>query len=69
MRRLRRYLADNELSQAQFAELLGVSQPTVCDWLNGDKLPSTDNLISLSRITGISIDELLAKSGRQQLRA
>jgi transcriptional regulator with XRE-family HTH domain len=60
MKRLRRYLERQGLSQAQFAQLMGVSQPTVCAWLTGESRPSIDRLKALSDQTGIGINDLLA---------
>ena len=34
------YLANKEISQASFAEQVGVSQPTLSRYVNGDSLPS-----------------------------
>ena len=34
------YLASKEISQARFAEQVGVSQPTRSRYVNGDSLPS-----------------------------
>lgn len=59
MERLNRWLADTSTTQKALGETLGVKQPTVCDWVNGKTSPSIDNLRELSRVTGISIDELL----------
>ena len=72
MERLKRYLDEEDISQAEFARQMGVSQPTVWEWLNGHSLPSADRLRKLSQLTGISIDELLgspAKVKRSELRA
>jgi transcriptional regulator with XRE-family HTH domain len=60
MDRLKQYLEDEELTQTEFAALVGVKQPTVWDWISGRCLPMPKRLRMLSRITGISIDELLA---------
>lgn len=60
MERLKRYLEDEDISQAEFARRMGVSQPTVSDWLSGAFMPSTQRLKAMSKLTGISIDELLA---------
>ncbi len=62
MNRLRRYLDDEGLTQAQFAALVGVKQPTVWEWLNGESKPSADRLIEIAKITKLSIDELLTDS-------
>lgn len=59
MERLKRYLVENEMSQAAFAKKVGKSQPTVSDWLSGQIQPSTDSLREISQATGLSIDELL----------
>jgi transcriptional regulator with XRE-family HTH domain len=72
MERLRRYLDTEGMSQVEFARRVGVSQPTVWEWINGKTSPSVDNLRAISRETKISIDELLAapkKSVRSQLSA
>ena len=52
------YLATTEISQARFAEQVGVSQPTLSRYVNGDSLPSvvvgariadiTQNLVSVN---------------------
>jgi transcriptional regulator with XRE-family HTH domain len=72
MERLRRYLEEEGISQAELARRAGVSQPTVWEWLNGHSLPSADSLRTLSRVTGVSIDELLAPAKKiksSELRA
>lgn len=59
MKRLAEYLEDTETTQAQLAKALDVSQPTVSDWITGEKSPSIDNLRRIAQYTGISADELL----------
>jgi len=59
MERLRSWLDESKVTQSALAEALGVSQPTVCDWVNGNALPRMKKLRELSLYTGISIDELL----------
>jgi transcriptional regulator with XRE-family HTH domain len=59
MQRLKQFLLDSNMTQAQLAERMGVSQPTVWEWVHGESRPSFDRLISISKITGISIDELV----------
>jgi transcriptional regulator with XRE-family HTH domain len=63
MERLRQYLEDGEITQAEFARRLGVKQPTVWEWLNGKSKPSAERLQHIARETGLSIDELLSQSG------
>ena len=47
------------LSQEGLAEKIGVSRQAVSKWERSESSPDTDNLIALSRIYGVSIDEML----------
>jgi DNA-binding XRE family transcriptional regulator len=60
MLRLKLYLSQKGMTQADLAKQIGVTQPTVWEWLNGHSKPSADRLISLSKLTGLAIDDLLS---------
>ena len=62
MERLREYMTSSGLTQAELARRLGVSQPTVSDWLSGNIKPTVRRLLTISKKTGISVDELLKGS-------
>ena len=47
------------LSQEELAAKLGLSRQAVSKWERAEASPDTDNLILLSRLYGVSIDELL----------
>ena len=47
------------LSQEEFAEKLGVSRQAVSKWERGEAYPDTDNLITISGMFGVTLDELL----------
>ena len=47
------------LSQEDLADKLGVSRQAISKWERSESSPDTDNLIELSKIYGISLDELL----------
>lgn len=47
------------LSQEELAARLGLSRQAVSKWERAEASPDTDNLILLSRVYGVSIDELL----------
>ena len=49
----------NGLSQEELAERIGVSRQAISKWERAESSPDTDNLISLAKIYGISIDEML----------
>lgn len=59
MRRLKQFLLDSKMTQADLAERMGVSQPTVWEWVHGESIPTVARLIEISRITGITIDDLV----------
>ena len=48
-----------QLSQAQVGETLDVSRQAISNWETGAVLPSTDNLIALSRLYQVPLDHLL----------
>ena len=47
------------LSQEQLAEKINVSRQAITKWENDNGIPDIDNLISLSKVMGISLDELV----------
>ncbi len=47
------------LSQEEFAEKLDVSRQAVSKWERGEAYPDTENLITISNMFGVTIDELL----------
>lgn len=49
------------LSQEELAEKIGVSRQAVSKWERSESSPDTDNLISLSKIYGVTIDQMLNK--------
>ncbi len=46
-------------TQEQLGALLNVSKVSICNWENGIKYPSTENLIQLSKQMNVSIDYLI----------
>ena len=49
----------NKLTQAQVSETLDVSRQAISNWETGTVLPSTDNLLALSRLYQVPVDHLL----------
>lgn len=47
------------MTQAQLADLLGVTNKAVSKWETGEAMPETSLLLPLSRILGVTVDELL----------
>lgn len=50
---------DKNLSQDELAEKLYISRQAVSKWENGDATPDLDNLVKLSEIFTVSLDELV----------
>ncbi len=44
---IRQIMAERQLSQAEFASLIGVNQTTVSQWLLGRKKPRYDNIAAI----------------------
>ena len=61
--RLIEYRKKSGLSQDQVAEKIGVSRQAVSKWERAEASPDTDNLIMLSKIYNVSLDELI--NGKQ----
>ena len=56
---LKKIRKDNNLSQEQFAEKLGVSRQSDSKWENGEAYPEMDKVLQLCKMFNLNIDELL----------
>lgn len=54
------------LSQEALSEKLGVSRQAISKWERGESSPDTDNLIALSNVYGITLDELLGTKREEE---
>lgn len=55
---IKQILLDNNLSQQKMADILGVNQTTVGQWLSGKKKPGYDSILALYKKFGITPNEL-----------
>lgn len=55
---LPRLRKERGLSQAELAEKLEISRQAVSRWETGQSTPSADNLIALSKVYGMTVEEL-----------
>ena len=60
--RLCAYRKANGFTQEELAEKIGVSRQAVSKWDRAESSPDTDNLIALSKIYGVTLDELITGS-------
>lgn len=58
---------EKNMTQAELAERLGITNKAVSKWETGDAMPETSLLLPLAEILGVTADELL--SGRRAPRA
>lgn len=56
---LREFLAENSISQSEFARKIGIHQSQVSEWLRGKAKPGYDNLKAMATAFGISADYFL----------
>lgn len=56
---LKRIRKENNLSQEQLAEKLGVSRQSVSKWESGTAYPEMDKVLQLAKLFNLNIDELL----------
>lgn len=50
---LKEIMTDNKLSQAGIAEILGVNQTTISQWLLGNKKPGYDSMMLIYEKFGV----------------
>lgn len=56
---LKNILAERGETQTEFANIIGVKQSQVSEWLKGKAKPGYDTLKTMIKATGISADYLL----------
>ena len=56
---LKKIRKENNLSQEQLAEQLGVSRQSVSKWESGQAYPEMDKVLQLARMFNLNIDDLL----------
>ena len=60
---IKKYRKENNLSQDELAEKLGVSRQSISLWETGQTQPTIENIIALARIFNVSTDEILDNVG------
>lgn len=67
--RLRELLKERNLTVAQFAEMSGLSQSNISNYMNGNISPTLETLYKISNALGIEITELFRKKEEIKLIA
>ena len=57
---------ENKMTQADLADALNISRQAVSRWETALAVPSTENLMELSRLYGVSIDTILDNDGKEE---
>ena len=63
---IRYYRKINNMSQEELAEKLDVTRQSVSLWESGQTQPSLDNIIALSKLFGVSTDDLLTSKNAEE---
>lgn len=63
---LRRYMERNDVNQKELAEIVGVSAPTMHDWLKAKKFPRIDKVEKLANHFGILKSDLIEEKTEEQ---
>lgn len=59
IKKLRREIAMQGLTQMEVAEMMGVTQSTVSSWLNRLKVMQADNLLKAAYMFGIDLNSIV----------
>ena len=62
---LKRIRKDNNLSQEQLAEKLGVSRQAVSKWESGQSYPEMDKVLMICKLFNYNIDELMNENVKE----
>ena len=60
-------LMENNLSQQELANILGLGQKTISDWILGKTLPNSNSIIAIYEKFGITPNELLGIEERKYI--
>lgn len=59
--KLNRLIEKSEMTYAQISEYLDLQSPRVIyEWVNGTKLPSTENLYNLDNLFQVQMEDILS---------
>ena len=61
-KQIRQIRKDAKLTQEQMAARLNVSRQAVSNWENNKNLPDLEMIITISRVFGLSLDQLMVVS-------
>ena len=64
---LRTVMTVRQISAANLARSIGISDSALCRYLNGERTPDINSLIAIADYFGVSIDWLLGKSNNERL--
>jgi transcriptional regulator with XRE-family HTH domain len=64
--RIRHLLLDRDMRLKELAGALGIHHRTLHNWMEGETSPSVDQLISLAKILGVELNDLITEEGKDE---
>ena len=61
--RILKVLKERNMTQAQFAKLVGISPSTICEWKKRNMNPSADKIMDICSVLQITPEQLLTGKG------
>lgn len=59
--KIKQELKDKDMTQKQFANILKITEPTLCRYLNGQRTISLNMAIKIADYFNISLDEMVGR--------
>lgn len=60
--RIKSLRTERKISMRQMEDFFGISSQALYKWERGESLPEIQNLLALSRLLGVSVDDLLVSA-------
>ena len=66
-KRMKLMIENLGITQKDFSEMTGITEASVCRYLQGARIPNAGTLIAIARATNVSIDWLLGHGSDEKM--
>lgn len=60
--RLNKLISENEIKQRELADRTGISEVTISRYVNGERIPTVENLVKIAKVFNVSTDYIVGLS-------